>query len=382
VSAYTLFAQAVTLANAGNASPQLTFTTEFTLTSAASLTGIWFYSPSGAAGLPDQCVLFDTSTQAEVSGTLNASPSWSGAAASGWVKCSYSGVALTSGHTYLAAVHVPPASSDGYGKTAAFWTTGTGSGGIVSGPLSAPNYSTSTLQGAVASGQSTITYPTITESGAWFGVDVEVSTATAHSVSGTLTVTPSLAGERVRGKYRAGSLTVTPGFSGGKSRGHYRAGTLPVSPQFSASRVHGHGRSGSLTVTPSLTGSRSQGHVRHGSLLVTPSLAGLRSAGHHRSGSLLIVPVFQGTVSGGAVVAPSTGSWWGLVSVLRHNQQEFDAYQSMVPLACPRCGEPLSPAPNTPAGAAVERYCRYDGWRYPQDYVRPSRPVSGRPGVL
>jgi hypothetical protein len=76
------------------------------------------------------------------------------------------------------------------------------------------------------------------------------------------------------------------------------------------------------------------------------------------------------------------GSWWGLVSVLREDQQEFDAYWSRPPADCPRCGEPLSPPPNTPAGATMERYCRFDGWQFPRDWVRSTRPVPGRPGVM
>jgi len=371
MAVFTLMAQGVTLANAGNASPQLTFTAEFTLTASASLTGIWFYSPAGAAGLPDQCVLFDTSTQAEVSGTLNASPSWSGAAASGWVKCTYSPVALTSGHTYLVAVHVPPASSDGYGKTSAFWTTGPGASGIVSGPLSAPNYSTSTLQGAVASGQSSITYPTITESGAYFGVDVEVTTSSAVTGTGSTAASkPSLSGSGRESMPGSGGVRLpAPGLSGaGKESFPGSGGTVAPSPS-----LHGAG----------WTTVRGSGGVS----LVKPSLAGAGRAAARVSGSgaiALVKPSLAGFQQAPAQPA-QTGSWWGLVSVLRHNQQEFDAYQSMPSLACPVCGEPLKPPPNTPAGAATELYCPYAGdhqYHEPRDRVRPMRPSTGRPGVM
>ena len=75
-------------------------------------------------------------------------------------------------------------------------------------------------------------------------------------------------------------------------------------------------------------------------------------------------------------MSEQTGSWYGLISVLRHSQAEFDAYRSMVPMACPNDGEPLSNAPATMAASGVERYCKFDGWRYPQDWTPPTRPGS------
>lgn len=73
----------------------------------------------------------------------------------------------------------------------------------------------------------------------------------------------------------------------------------------------------------------------------------------------------------------ASGSWWGLVSVLRESRQEFEAFVSRPPLACPDDGEPLEPGPSTPAGASVELFCRYCGWQYPRDYIAPVRPVTG-----
>jgi hypothetical protein len=67
------------------------------------------------------------------------------------------------------------------------------------------------------------------------------------------------------------------------------------------------------------------------------------------------------------------GSWWGLVEVLRQSQQEFDAYVSRPPVACPEDGEPLRPPPNTAAGSGMELFCRFCGWQYPRDYTQPER---------
>ena len=54
------------------------------------------------------------------------------------------------------------------------------------------------------------------------------------------------------------------------------------------------------------------------------------------------------------------GSWWGLHSVFEQSRQEFEAFASRPPVACPNCGEPLSYAPATKSGSGVERYCPYD----------------------
>ena len=69
-----------------------------------------------------------------------------------------------------------------------------------------------------------------------------------------------------------------------------------------------------------------------------------------------------------------TGSWWGLVSVLRHARSEFESFISRPLDACPNDGEPLRYAPATQAGSGIERYCAYCGFRYPGDYTAPQRP--------
>lgn len=74
------------------------------------------------------------------------------------------------------------------------------------------------------------------------------------------------------------------------------------------------------------------------------------------------------------MTAPQTGSWWGLVTVLRQSRSEFEAYASTPPVACPRCGEPLSNAPAVSSASGIELYCVFDGWQYPRDWEFPTRP--------
>ena len=64
-------------------------------------------------------------------------------------------------------------------------------------------------------------------------------------------------------------------------------------------------------------------------------------------------------------------SWWQLLDVLKQAEEEFDWYADNGPLSCERCGEPLTNAPPADSGASVEKFCRFDGWQYPRDWVRP-----------
>jgi hypothetical protein len=84
--------------------------TQFLLSKPCSLNNIWFYSPPGVSVLPTECAIWDVATQQVVAGTRNTSPSWSGAAGSGWVSCAYNGVTLPAGN-YKVAVYSPGGST-------------------------------------------------------------------------------------------------------------------------------------------------------------------------------------------------------------------------------------------------------------------------------
>ena len=142
-----------------------------------ALTGIWFYSPSGATSLPSACVVYDATTQAQVPGTLNNSPSWSGAAGSGWVKCAYSGTVEIGYRPYVVAVL--GGGSDWYSVTDPYWESG-GAGllGIANDPLSAlpSNFADSAGLGqSLKHTGGTLTFPATAAFGPNFWVDVEVA---------------------------------------------------------------------------------------------------------------------------------------------------------------------------------------------------------------
>ena len=63
-------------------------------------------------------------------------------------------------------------------------------------------------------------------------------------------------------------------------------------------------------------------------------------------------------------------SWNQLLSIIKETRQEFDYYQATPPLSCPNDGEPLT---SGPPGSGVTLFCKWDGWQYPRDWVRPER---------
>ena len=154
-----------------------TLATEFTLSGSCSLDNIWFYSAPGAAGLPTQCGIWNVGSQSVVAGTVNTSPSWSGAAGSGWVACAYSGVTLPAGD-YKVAVYYG-GGSEWYQATTSYWGGGgIGASGITSGPVTAPGTSAATSPGQSTYNKGAWAYPLSYASvgnGENFWVDVEVT---------------------------------------------------------------------------------------------------------------------------------------------------------------------------------------------------------------
>lgn len=155
---------------------------QFTLSLGAPLTGIWFYSAAGAVQLPAGCAIYQMTgagTGAQVTGTGNSSPSWSGAAGSGWVKCAYGGsVTLTSGTTYKVVVTNGGGGNFWYSATANYWTTGgAGSGGITSGIITAPDTSGGDGGQDTFVTSTVLAYPTTSFNATNYWVDVEVSPA-------------------------------------------------------------------------------------------------------------------------------------------------------------------------------------------------------------
>lgn len=175
-TSYRLWPNFPHLPNSASAGPY-TLATEFKLSQSCSLNKLWFYSAPGATALPTRCAIWNLSTHNVVSGTDNTSPSWSGAAGSGWVSCSYSGVSLPAGDYKVSVFY--GGFADWFLFTTGYWAGGgAGTSGITSGPLTAPGNSTASSPGQSTYNSGTWAYPATygTEgNGENYWVDVEVT---------------------------------------------------------------------------------------------------------------------------------------------------------------------------------------------------------------
>ena len=154
-----------------------TLGTEFRLSQSCTVGNIWFFSAPGAAALPTRCGIWSVSSQSVVAGTDNTSPSWSGAAGSGWVACPYSGVTLPAGDYRVAAFY--GGGSKWYQATIGYWTSGgTGAAGITAGPLTAPGEAAASSPGQSTYNKGSWAYPSTYETstpGENYWVDIEVT---------------------------------------------------------------------------------------------------------------------------------------------------------------------------------------------------------------
>lgn len=373
------------LGYANDTANNFTLGTEFSLSAAAVLDNVWFYSPSGVSQLPTECAIYDVSSGTIVAGTDNASPSWklpgggAAAAGDGWMYAPMAGsIQLAASTNYRVVVFNGAATPAVWNcATANYWSTGFGAAGLTAGPISMPDNAAASSPGQDSYHQGTPIHAPDTSAGPfnyWLDVEVTPASGTPHTATASLTVTPSFAAARTRAAFRTGSLTVAPSLVAGRAHGRYRTGALTVTPSFSSSRTRGRYRAGSLTVTPSFAAGRAHGNARSAGLLVVPSFTAARMMAHVRRGSLLLAPSFLAVPSGGATSVRQTGSWWGLDTVFKQSREEFNEYASRPPMACPNDGEPLRNAPATASGSGVELFCPYCGFQYPRDWSAPQRP--------
>lgn len=116
--------------------------TEIAIGGSVTVNKVWYYSPPGATQLATRVDVWSTTSQTQV--LTNSSPSWSGAAGSGWISTTLAGT-LPAGE-YRVSVYNAAASPTTWGaKDAAsgYWDIGVGANGINWGIISAPNLSNS-----------------------------------------------------------------------------------------------------------------------------------------------------------------------------------------------------------------------------------------------
>lgn len=148
---------------------------QFSVSQACTVTNGWFYSPATVSVLPAAIGVYRVSDQALIG--VNNSPSWSGAAGSGWISSPVPGVTLAAGVNYKYAVF-QGSNVIWNAAVANYYSTGFGAAGLIAGPLSAPNNA-----GAVSPGQESyhqagvISYPDTNAGPFAYGLDIEVTPA-------------------------------------------------------------------------------------------------------------------------------------------------------------------------------------------------------------
>lgn len=275
---------------------------EFSVSGPGVLGGLWLWSPSGESltSLPTEIALYTVSGSTLVTSNT---PSWSGAAGSGWVYAAFAGPpTLTASTDYMACV---------FGAAASFGYDSSFTWPVTSSPITGVNGGYySTTSGSLA-------YPSSQQAGWNWWVDVSFSPS-ALTATASLTVTPSLSAAASAGA--AAALTVTPVLAASGTHGHFRTASLTVTPSLSVATAHGHAPTAALTVTPVLAVSPAVGTAA--SLTVTPSLAALASAAESAAltvllslaasaapgtaATLAVTPEFAATVAGGAPLAALT----------------------------------------------------------------------------
>jgi hypothetical protein len=218
--------------------------TEIALSQACVVSKLWYYSPSGATQLATAANIWSI-TGGGLTGTLaatNAAPSWSGAAASGWISCTLSAT-LPAGK-YKAGVYngaASPAACFAKDAQTDYWRNGIGASGVTNGPISAPQLSAASLaynyngnaggtpafsDGTTLAGQGTFTqgppdvYPylvalvTTPTAGStqnyWADLEVTPAVISAGLAAGTGTAQPPVASVTASAGLAAGTGTAQP----------------------------------------------------------------------------------------------------------------------------------------------------------------------------
>jgi hypothetical protein len=205
MATFTLFGQAATGTSLHADTNPFTIGVQFSVSSAGTLDGLWWYSATGAGALPQTIALFTVSGQALAH---SESASWSGAAGSGWVFAAFSSPpSLTASTAYEACV-LQTASADWYSFTANYWTSGAGGSGITSGPLSSPGDAAAVLGNNLYIAGASLAYPT-SVSGFNFWVDPQVTSTAATTATLAAAGSVTAKATQAAGAPLAGAGTVT-----------------------------------------------------------------------------------------------------------------------------------------------------------------------------
>lgn len=211
----TIWGQATNIATAVTADTgAYTLGTVFEALENGTLTGVWFWSGSGAIALPTRVGLWSTTTSTSI--LLDAeNANWSGPVGSGWIRTALSNPQPLTAGTYYAVGVFYGGGSNWYTGSSHWWDTNTNAGyvGIPFGPAIAPDSSVANAnthaagQSAFVSGGTDVQFPTSSFNAGNYWIDPEITIATP----GAPYVVQEL---RVEGGYSGSFMkNITPGNS-------------------------------------------------------------------------------------------------------------------------------------------------------------------------
>lgn len=151
---------------------------EMALSQSCTLNDLWFYSPAGVTQLPTACGVFNTPAGTLVAGSVNSSPSWSGAAGSGWVSVSYGALTLPAGSYRPAVVNGAGTPAIWNAQAANVWAApGFGANGLGPfGPVRVPSNATAHTPGQASfNAGAALTYPGTNVGPYNYGIDMQVT---------------------------------------------------------------------------------------------------------------------------------------------------------------------------------------------------------------
>lgn len=156
---------------------------QFSLSSAASLTAVYWWRATAVSPAPTLCGVYDVLTSTLVATAESfANPG----IATGWIRQQLATpVALTAGTNYKIAVFGNPI---GYSGTSAYWSSGDGAAGITTGIITAPNNGTASGGQDSFNTSTSMAYPNSNFGAANYWVDLEVQTG-GTPVNYTQTIT-------------------------------------------------------------------------------------------------------------------------------------------------------------------------------------------------
>jgi hypothetical protein len=190
----SIFAQALPAGtSSSNDDATWDFGIQFTVAASCQLSGYWWYLPSTGNADATKYTFTLWTTADGTSGSLVSGSTVSGTGT--WNQGAWnfvpltSPVTLTSGTTYVAVNSISTTVAAAYQFRSSYWSTGAGSGGITSGPITAPG-SAAALAGHQQpfNEPGSASFPSGVFGATFYGIDIDISvTAPAAPVLPLLT---------------------------------------------------------------------------------------------------------------------------------------------------------------------------------------------------